>query len=110
MDFTKSQWNEIWRSTPGRRFQTRYELSQTSGPSSTFVHLLRITAGVLTAGVGMVLLVTPGPGLLFLVAGGSLLASESLAVAQRLDQWELIARSGAQRVLASTGWSHLTKR
>lgn len=110
MDFVKSQWNELWRSSPGRRFQTRYELSQTSGPSSTPIHFLRLAAGVLTAGVGMILLVTPGPGLLFLIAGGSLLASESRSIAERLDHWELVARDGAQRLWACTGWGHLKSK
>jgi len=98
MDLTKNPWSDLWRSSPGQRFQTKYELTRaTAAPSHPLAHLARMAGGGLIAFVGVILLLTPGPGLVFLVVGGSMLASESLAVAQRLDGWELAMRACLKR-------------
>ena len=44
-----------------------------------------IGAGVLIMGMGLVLLIAPGPGVLFLALGAMLIAQESLSAARFLD-------------------------
>lgn len=101
IDFAKNHWGELCRSNPGQRFQARYELSRAGSPSHPLLHLVRLAAGGFIALLGIILLVTPGPGLLFVLLGGSLLASESLSIAQRLDGWELAARAQVKRLRRS---------
>jgi len=55
-----------------------------------------MAVGVLLCLTGVVMLVTPGPGLLALLAGAGLLAAESLALARVLDRAELWLRSRAR--------------
>jgi peptidoglycan/LPS O-acetylase OafA/YrhL len=82
--------NDLLRGSPGRRFSALYRLRRQRKP-----RWLRI-AGVLGGGmlmlVGVLLVPTPGPGLLAMLLGAGLIATESLAFAQALDRLELRLR------------------
>jgi hypothetical protein len=56
------------------------------------MRMLTIVGGTLLVGVGVVMLVAPGPGILVIGVGGALLAEESLTAARILDWLELRIR------------------
>lgn len=88
----KQSWRRFQSSTPGQRFQKRYAQHRKSAHGI----LLRIFfsgAGLLLVAAGIFFLPAPGPGLVIVVLGASLLAQESLWVARVLDGTELILRN-----------------
>ena len=89
MMFISERWRCFRESTPGRRFQERYE--RTVNHVGWRRWALIGTGGVLCA-VGTVMLVAPGPGVLLLAVGAFMLAEQSLACAKALDRLELWLR------------------
>ena len=57
------------------------------------VRITTLVLGALLAFLGVLLLVLPGPGILFLAMAGALFASESFAIARLLDWLEVDARA-----------------
>lgn len=95
---TKS-WHSLKKSAPGERFQDRYHRHQSQRDGRTGLGvLLRMAGGVLVALLGVVMLFTPGPGLVFMAAGAALLGSESRRVARALDRIEVFMRAVAARL------------
>ncbi|MBT0959848.1 hypothetical protein [Denitromonas iodatirespirans] len=94
-------WRALKRSEPGERFQDRYHRyqSQRAGRPGPAV-VVRMVGGVGMALLGFMMLFTPGPGLVFLAAGGALLGSESRRVARGLDRLEILVRQAAARFSA----------
>jgi hypothetical protein len=91
LDELKTRWREFKHGQPGRRFQDRFfRLRRT--PRSHFWRLALFGGGTLIMAVGVVMLVAPGPGIVVLVIGASLVAQESLQAARWLDWAEVIAR------------------
>ncbi len=84
----KRSWRRLKQSEPGRRFQDRYERNR--APDSP--RLARVGGALVLALLGLVMLVTPGPGLAALGVGLALLAGEFRAVARFLDWTELRLR------------------
>lgn len=78
------------RSAPGRRFQDRYERNR--GVDSGVGRWLRLGAGAILLVPGLLMLVTPGPGLVALALAAALLAGESRVIARFLDRVELRLR------------------
>lgn len=66
-----------------------------------------VSGGVLSF-VGAVLLFIPGPGLLFLAAGGAMAGTQSLLVARVFDRGELALRAAAQWLRAR--WRERSQR
>lgn len=79
--------------TPGRRFSDRYHRRQ-----SRIARFLVGAAGAVLIVLGALLVLTPGPGLVVLLAGALLLAGESRAAARWLDAAELRVREVARRL------------
>jgi hypothetical protein len=93
----KKSWRELAEGKPGKRFQSRYEKKKDSGRNGG--RTLKLVAAVLLIIVGVVLLVIPGPGTVFIALGAALLAEESATVARGLDWTEVrIRRLFGQRV------------
>lgn len=90
LDRLRTHWHEFKESEPGRRFQDRYRRKHGDRRhrfgAGSFVRVVA-GAGLITA--GMVMMVTPGPGIAVLLVGFSLLAGESIAMARMLDWTEL---------------------
>lgn len=89
----RKRWHALRRSKPGRRFQDRYRHAQSrrgTRPAAAFV--ARTATGGILALLGVVMLFTPGPGVLLVVVGASIVGAESLTVARRLDHAELLVR------------------
>jgi hypothetical protein len=81
---------QLLRGTPGRRFRA---LHRSRRRRHAALKALSIATGVFLILVGVVLLPTPGPGLLAAALGAGLIAGESLAFARALDRLELRLRS-----------------
>lgn len=84
----QARWARFTRERPGQRFEKRYRLARQR-------HHSRWRAAAIVAGgvglvlLGIVMLVAPGPGLLAIVAGGALLAQQSLKLARGMDKAEV---------------------
>jgi hypothetical protein len=85
-------WKALARGIPGRRFASAYEERQRRRESGARRATV-MAAGVALLLLGMLLIVTPGPGLLVILVGAWLVASESRAIAHALDWCELKARA-----------------
>lgn len=91
--WAKKQLVVFQRPQVGRRFQEFNRRHHESGWTGRWWGRLMIwTVGLVLLAVGAVLLVTPGPGLLFAAAGASLLACGSRAVARLADWIDLKSR------------------
>ena len=87
--FIAERWRCFRESSPGRRFQERYE--------RTVNHVgwrrwAVICCGAILCAVGVVMLVAPGPGVLLLAVGAFMLAEQSPTCARALDRLELRLR------------------
>jgi len=96
LDAIRLQWQQLREAEPGERFQQlhrrRHEASASGGQRR-----LRMAAAIGLILLGLVMMPAPGPGLLVVLAGLSLLASESLGTARRLDRLELWFRERWRR-------------
>jgi hypothetical protein len=93
----RGRWRRLKAGQPGTRFQRQYRENRESRKSGW----QRWGSAAAAAGlilVGVVLLFVPGPGILFIGAGGAVLARESLVVARALDWVEVRGRRLWQRV------------
>jgi len=90
----KQHMQELKKGRPGQRFQERYQRAKaarkTGGHSKRIV---RIILALVSLGIGVVLVVIPGPAILFFFVGGGLLATESLWIARLMDWIEVKARA-----------------
>jgi hypothetical protein len=88
-DALAQRWHSFKSSRPGRRFQDRYERTANAAGWRRWAVL---AAGTALSMVGLMMLVTPGPGVLLLAIGATLLAEQSLWAARLLDRLELRLR------------------
>ena len=100
----KRQWRTLREAPPGTRFKRRYERRQKTGRSG-LAKPLYLGAGVVIFLAGLVLLPAPGPGLIVVAIGATLMAQESYFVAWTLDWLELRAR--AMWKWGSRAWRHI---
>ena len=98
----KQHWQLFSAAPPGRRFRTSFERRQQERPRAFHRKILAIGTGVLAMGLGLVMLIAPGPGILFLALGAMLIAQESLSAARTLDWMDLRLRRLAAR--ARNAW------
>lgn len=89
----KNHWSALKRSKPGRRFQDRYDRRKKEGSKSPWRRVANLALALLSLAIGIVLVVIPGPAILFFFISGSLLATESRTIAAGLDRLELIVRA-----------------
>jgi hypothetical protein len=73
----------------GRRFRAHYERMRAK--PGVFRAVLAVGAGLLLLALGIVMLVTPGPGFIVAAIGAALIAGESLVAARFLDRMDLFA-------------------
>lgn len=93
----KQRWQRFASVPPGQRFREHFKRRQASHPSSFHKRILAMGAGILIMGLGVVMLIAPGPGILVLVFGGMLVAQESLSAARMMDWADVRARRLAVR-------------
>lgn len=89
----------LLRSRPGRRFQDYYDWNARNGRARAATRLAELAASFLLLAAGLVMLITPGPGILAILLGLALLAGRACWLARLLDRTELQLR----RVLARFG-------
>ena len=73
----------------GRRFRAHYERMRAK--PGMWRAVLAIGGGLILVAIGIVMLVTPGPGLIVAMIGAALIAGESLVAAKALDRVDLAA-------------------
>ena len=83
----------------GDRVQPDPHTDASQRPSGTLRKIATGAVGGTVTAAGVVMLVTPGPGILVAFAGMTILAREFPAVRNRLDRWRTMASSrfGKQR-------------
>jgi hypothetical protein len=85
---------DLVRGTPGRRFSALHRVRRRRNGA---LKALTIVGGMLLIVLGILLVATPGPGLLAGLLGAGLIASESLFFARLLDCFELRLRALLRR-------------
>ena len=85
----KQTWRRLKAGNPG--LQQEFRRRRGAGRSRIQKAIL-IVGGVLLMAAGFLLLFTPGPGLVFLFAGGFMIAQQSLVAARALDWSEIRLR------------------
>lgn len=88
------EWKGFVKAPAGERFQRLHGECErgTTGGS-----VLRWAAGLVAIVAGLVMIFTPGPGLLTIAFGAALIARESLPVARRCDGLEIRMRGAWRR-------------
>ncbi|MEP6882705.1 MAG: PGPGW domain-containing protein [Dokdonella sp.] len=84
----RRQWQHFEATPSGRRFQTRHRMRRGHG-GGVARKVLICGMGVLIVLAGIVMIVLPGPGMLAIVIGATLIAEESLFAARMLDRIDL---------------------
>jgi hypothetical protein len=101
--------HEVRALPPGSRFETLHE-RHTEGKHGVAMRCVGVVAGVGLVLVGLVQLVVPGPGMLFIVLGAALLAREFHVIAVAMDTAELRIRAIVKWIVAAwRGASTLAK-
>jgi hypothetical protein len=91
LEVVKQTWRRFKAANPGQRFQQ--EFSRRQGASrSPIQKALFIVGGLLLMVAGFLFLFIPGPGLVFILIGGFLIAQQSLVAARVLDWTEIRLR------------------
>lgn len=94
-DWLRTHFRAFLAARSGTRFRRQHRRRQARP------HLLRtilaVIGGALLFLVGLVMLVTPGPGLLLMAIGAALIAGESLLIARLLDRFDFYASAGWAR-------------
>jgi len=92
----KARWRAFFAVPRGERFQAHHRRAHRAN-ASRWTRVAVIAASLVLLAIGLALLVLPGPGLLLLLAGGALLAAESLRAARILDALDLAAANAIRR-------------
>jgi hypothetical protein len=104
----KQRWCDFRRGRPGHRFQQRFEENkQARAGRSSFMKCLKPAAALVIIAAGVVLCFIPGPGLLLIFIGASLLADVSRPVARALDWLEVRIRKVIAR--GRRWWNHASR-
>jgi uncharacterized protein (TIGR02611 family) len=87
----RQNWRDLLAGRPGKRFQERYQ-RRTEKRGGALRKGFLLTGGILVIAAGVILLPAPGPGLLVIAVGASMVAEESLTAARILDLAEVRVR------------------
>lgn len=88
------EWSRFVKAPAGERFQM---LHADCERGSLGGRIARWSVGVLAILAGLVMIVTPGPGLLTIAFGAAVIARESSGVARRCDGLEMRMRRAWER-------------
>ena len=92
----KARWRAFITVPHGERFQSHHrETHRKEAPR--WARYATIAVAVVLIALGILMIVLPGPGLLAILAGGVLLAGESLFAARALDRLDLVVLHVRQR-------------
>ena len=84
----KEEWRTFVAEPPGSRFERHYERKRSDEGKGAMGRIAWIAAGVFFMLAGIVMLFTPGPGLLAIGFGLTCLSAESRRVARWCDRME----------------------
>jgi uncharacterized protein (TIGR02611 family) len=91
LNFLKSYWHDLAKAPPGERFE-RLHRRRRSAHTSLAKRTSYLIAGFAVMVLGLIMMPAPGPGTLVFLAGGAMVAHESLWAAQAMDALEVRAR------------------
>jgi len=100
LNWLKQDWKSLKQSEPGHRFQDRYKRRHEKDTKySKFIAPFIVGTGLIIIGIGVLLLLFPGPGWVTIAIGLALISGESKILAQILDILEMMLRKliGKQR-------------
>lgn len=89
-------WSEFKAGTPGSRFSEQHR--RRGKAHSARARMAFIIAGTILIATGLLLVFTPGPGLVLAALGAAVLARESAVAARAFDHLELRLRRLAARL------------
>ena len=92
------QWKDLKRGAPGKRFENRYKQRQKER-CGLVAKVLYMIAGTALLLAGLVLMPAPGPGIVVVLLGATLLGQESLWAARTLDRIEVALRKALTAAL-----------
>lgn len=95
----RHEWQLFVACPAGARFERLHERKRSDGRRLAR-RLFWWTAGVVLIAAGIVMLVTPGPGILSIAFGAACLAQESLGFARKCDRLEVRVREALRRARA----------
>ena len=96
IEMIKQEWRKFAAEPPGERF-ARHHARKRSEETSLLGRVSWILAGIFFILAGIVMLFTPGPGLLSIGFGVTCLSQESLRLARACDRTEMSIRRAWQR-------------
>ena len=96
----KQRWRALRNDRPGERFREYYRRRKKSRANAA-VKALIMSGGLLIIAAGVFFLPAPGPGLLIILVGATMIAGESYTAAFVLDWLELRVRKLATWVRAT---------
>jgi hypothetical protein len=103
----REEWHLFHDDKPGERFRNHHHRMQ---QKPRWHAVVAVALGVLLQAAGVVLLFTPGPGLLLILFGIALAGSHSKRFSDALDRGEPALREKAHRLAAWWGHLHPTRK
>jgi hypothetical protein len=100
------EWKALRDDPPGQRFRNHHRRMR--DPACRTLRIAALVVGPILAAAGVIMLLIPGPGLLFIVAGVALLCGQSERLAGWLDRREPELRRALER--ARRRWRTLRPR
>ena len=85
----RQEWRKFVAEPPGSRFESHYERKRSDEGTGPLARVAWIAAGIFFLLAGIVMLFTPGPGLLAIGFGLTCLSAESRRLARWCDRAEL---------------------
>jgi hypothetical protein len=86
----KTTWKKLREFAPGERFEKLHREHRNRSPA---VKAVLFGIAFVSFAAGLVLALIPGPAFLFFALSGALLATQSLWIARRLDELEVLGRN-----------------
>ena len=93
----KQEWRTFAAEPPGSRFESHHERKRGIERQGAMARIAWIATGMIFLLAGVVMLFTPGPGLLAIGFGLVCLSAESRRLARRCDQAEMRIREAYSR-------------
>lgn len=87
----KETWHKIQQDPPGKRFRRQYRRRQ-NARDGVIKRLLFLGLGSIFSTLGLIMIFTPGSGILLIFIGLGFIAQESLLLAIMLDKMEVSLR------------------
>ena len=93
----RAHWDKFRSAAAGSRFRDHYDRVHNQQRPSTLRTIIYYLLASLSILIGMILMIMPGPAVVFFMLAAILLSSESRSLASTLDKAEVKIRDGWSR-------------